>query len=173
MIFQSTIETKTLKFRVKFRSEKKSLKSLKICDFRPYRSRGDGIRDGPLEEQSSFFYQGRYVPSEGSFDTLGGNVRSGTPRALWRAASTRVSAGGPEWWFIPDDVHCFKKTVRIKFIYWLLSMRFWRKSSRMEVQSTSMKVGKKSIKLKLGFLLRPKLEFVPPNEAQVEPHGIK
>ena len=73
MIFQSKIETKTLKFHVNFRSEKKSQKSMKICDFRPYRGRIDGIRDGPLEEQSSFFYQGRSVPSEAGFDTLGGH----------------------------------------------------------------------------------------------------
>ena len=89
MIFQSKFETKSLKFHVKFRSEKKSQKNAKINDFRPYRIRIAGIRDGPLEEQSSFFYQGRSVPSEAGSDTLGGNVRSGTPRALFTLRAFR------------------------------------------------------------------------------------
>ena len=90
MIFHLKIETKSLKFHVKFRSEKKSQKSAKICDFRPYRGPFCGIRDGPLEEQSSFFYQGRSVSSEASSDTLGGTEVPGPPA---HCDAERISAG--------------------------------------------------------------------------------
>ena len=67
-----------------------------------------------------------------------------------------------EWWFIPDDVHCFKRVMKITFFH-DLGNDVGAQSSRMEVPNR-WKSSKNQLTLNLEAFLRPKLIFCFPME---------
>ena len=67
-----------------------------------------------------------------------------------------------EWWFIPDDVHCFTRVIKVTFFH-DLGNDVGAQSSRMEVPNR-WKWSKNRLKLNLEAFLRPKLIFGFPME---------